>query len=106
MLTDTGGSVGYSQVLLSTSIFGIIQALIGGQPLLIVGVAEPMVVMYGLLHRFTVTAGVPFLPWAAVVCVWVAAACAVAAALGTTRYVARFSPFAADAFGAFTAPFL
>ena len=34
------------QVLAATSICGVLQAVVGGQPLLIVGVAEPIVLLY------------------------------------------------------------
>ncbi len=40
------------QVLTATAATGIIQALVGGQPLLIVGVAEPIVLMYKYMYDF------------------------------------------------------
>lgn len=50
MLVD--GSLSTVETLASTAICGIIQSLIGGQPLLIVGVAEPTVIMYSYLYKF------------------------------------------------------
>lgn len=41
-----------SAVLAATAITGVMQALIGGQPLLIVGVAEPIVLTYGYMYDF------------------------------------------------------
>ena len=34
------------QVLVATAVCGVLQAVFGGQPLLIVGVAEPIVLLY------------------------------------------------------------
>lgn len=43
----TRGRLAVAHVLLATAVGGIAQALLGGQPLLIVGVAEPIVLIYG-----------------------------------------------------------
>jgi len=40
------------QTLASTALCGIIQSIIGGQPLLILGVAEPTVIMYTFMFNF------------------------------------------------------
>ena len=40
------------QTLASTAVCGIIHSLVGGQPLLILGVAEPTVLMYTFLFNF------------------------------------------------------
>jgi len=40
------------QVLIATAITGVTQALIGGQPLLIIGVAEPIVLIYSFMYQF------------------------------------------------------
>lgn len=40
------------QTLASTALCGIIHSIIGGQPLLILGVAEPTVIMYTFLFNF------------------------------------------------------
>lgn len=46
------GRLSSVQTLASTAICGIIHATIGGQPLLILGVAEPTVIMYTYLYEF------------------------------------------------------
>ena len=38
------------QVLVATALAGLLQAVVGGQPLLIIGVAEPIVLIYGYLY--------------------------------------------------------
>lgn len=40
------------QTLASTAICGILHSIIGGQPLLILGVAEPTVIMYTFMFKF------------------------------------------------------
>lgn len=40
------------ETLASTAICGIIHSIIGGQPLLILGVAEPTIIMYTYLYKF------------------------------------------------------
>lgn len=49
---DAEGSLTAVQTLASTAICGIIHSIIGGQPLLILGVAEPTVLMYTFMFNF------------------------------------------------------
>ena len=44
-----GGQLSVVHVLISTAVSGVVQALLGGQPLLIIGVAEPIVLIYGFM---------------------------------------------------------
>ncbi|KAJ1415878.1 Bicarbonate transporter, C-terminal [Sesbania bispinosa] len=73
---DTDGSLSTVETLASTAICGIIHSIFGGQPLLILGVAEPTVIMYTYLYSFckkTPQLGAElFLAWAGWVCVWTA----------------------------------
>ncbi|CAI9265866.1 unnamed protein product [Lactuca saligna] len=64
------------ETLTSTAICGFIHAIFGGQPLLILGVAKPTIIMYNYLYSFSKE--IPelgrqlFLAWAGWVCVWTA----------------------------------
>ncbi|XWS16416.1 hypothetical protein CRYUN_Cryun34aG0085600 [Craigia yunnanensis] len=49
---DTDGSLSTVETLASTALCGIIHSVFGGQPLLILGVAEPTVIMYTYLYNF------------------------------------------------------
>ncbi|KAF4370044.1 hypothetical protein G4B88_028321 [Cannabis sativa] len=49
---NTDGVLTAVQTLASTALCGIIHSIIGGQPLLILGVAEPTVIMYTFLFNF------------------------------------------------------
>jgi boron transporter len=48
----TDGTLTAVQTLASTALCGIIHSIIGGQPLLILGVAEPTVLMYTFMYNF------------------------------------------------------
>jgi hypothetical protein len=85
----------------------LLQAVIGGQPLLIIGVAEPIVIIYGFLYSFAKTTpglGVSlFLPWAAWVCVWTSLLCCVLAVVGVSDGIKYFTRFSGELFGALIA---
>ncbi|KAL0459806.1 UNVERIFIED_CONTAM: Boron transporter 1 [Sesamum latifolium] len=49
---NTDGVLTAVQTLASTAVCGIIHSIIGGQPLLILGVAEPTVIMYTFMFNF------------------------------------------------------
>ncbi|MED6217028.1 Boron transporter 1 [Stylosanthes scabra] len=49
---DTDGVITAVQTLASTALCGIIHSILGGQPLLILGVAEPTVIMYTFMFNF------------------------------------------------------
>ncbi|KAF5933176.1 hypothetical protein HYC85_029347 [Camellia sinensis] len=49
---NTDGTLTAVHTLVSTSLCGIIHSIIGGQPLLILGVAEPTVLMYTFMFNF------------------------------------------------------
>lgn len=63
-----------------------LQSVLGGQPLLIIGVAEPIVLIYGFVYNFCKhTPGLGtslFLPWAGWVCVWTSLMCLLLALSG------------------------
>lgn len=51
-LVLTDGVLTAVQTLASTALCGIIHSILGGQPLLILGVAEPTVIMYTFMFNF------------------------------------------------------
>ncbi|KAF6138418.1 hypothetical protein GIB67_003796 [Kingdonia uniflora] len=100
---DTDGVLTAVQTLASTALCGIIHSIIGGQPLLILGVAEPTVLMYTFMFNFA--KGRPdlgpklFLAWAAWVCVWTAVLLFLLAVLGACSIINRFTRVAGELFG-------
>ncbi|KAG2249881.1 hypothetical protein Bca52824_089509 [Brassica carinata] len=100
---ETDRSLGIAESLASTAICGIIHSIFGGQPLLIVGVAEPTIIMYTYLHSFS--KGRPelgqklYLAWAGWVCVWTAVLLILLAMLNAANIISRFTRIAGELFG-------
>ncbi|KAL7151013.1 hypothetical protein ABFS83_04G003300 [Erythranthe nasuta] len=100
---NTDGVLTAVQTLVSTAVCGIIHSIIGGQPLLILGVAEPTVIMYTFM--FTFAKQRPdlgrelFLAWTGWVCVWTAALLFLLAILGACSIINRFTRVAGELFG-------
>jgi hypothetical protein len=91
------------QTLASTALCGIIHSFLGGQPLLILGVAEPTVLMYTFMFNFAKDR--PdlgrrlFLAWTGWVCVWTAILLFLLAILGACSIINRFTRIAGELFG-------
>ncbi|KAL9998965.1 putative bicarbonate transporter [Helianthus debilis subsp. tardiflorus] len=100
---DTEGSLTAVQTLASTALCGIIHSIVGGQPLLILGVAEPTVLMYTFMFKFAKDQkdlGQPlFLAWTGWVCVWTALLLVLLSVLGACSIINRFTRVAGELFG-------
>ena len=75
----------------------------GGQPLLIVGVSEPIVILYGHMHSFggnRPSLGPDlFLAWAAWVCLFAGIMLLLLSATNAIRYADRFTRMSGEIFG-------
>ncbi|ERN03269.1 hypothetical protein AMTRI_Chr02g262620 [Amborella trichopoda] len=100
---STDGTLTAVQTLASTAVCGIIHSIIGGQPLLILGVAEPTVIMYTFMFNFAKDRAdlgpKLFLAWAGWVCVWTAFLLFMLAILGGCSIINRFTRVAGELFG-------
>lgn len=100
---NTNGLITAVQTLASTALCGVIHAVIGGQPLLILGVAEPTVLMYTFMFNFAKDrkdlGDKLFLAWAGWVCVWTSALLFLLAILGACSIINRFTRLAGELFG-------
>ncbi|KAL6500223.1 putative boron transporter 2 [Orobanche hederae] len=100
---DTEGVLTAVQTLASTAVCGVIHSIIGGQPLLILGVAEPTVIMYTFMFDFAKQRPELgrdlFLAWTGWVCVWTAAMLFLLAVLGACSIINRFTRVAGELFG-------
>ncbi|OMO53420.1 Bicarbonate transporter, eukaryotic [Corchorus capsularis] len=100
---DTDGVLTAVQTLASTALCGIIHSIIGGQPLLILGVAEPTVIMYTFMFNFAKSrpdlGSELFLAWTGWVCVWTAILLFLLAILGACSIINRFTRLAGELFG-------
>ncbi|XP_058084149.1 probable boron transporter 2 isoform X1 [Magnolia sinica] len=100
---NTDGIITAVQTLASTALCGIIHSIIGGQPLLILGVAEPTVLMYTFMFNFVKDrpdlGRKLFLAWSGWVCVWTALLLFLFAILGACSIINRFTRIAGELFG-------
>ncbi|KAI4324144.1 hypothetical protein L6164_023706 [Bauhinia variegata] len=100
---DTDGSLSTVETLASTAICGIIHSILGGQPLLILGVAEPTIIMYNYLYNFAKDRdGLGrelFLAWAGWVCVWTSLLLFLLAIFNAATVIKRFTRVAGELFG-------
>ncbi|KAL3566166.1 hypothetical protein D5086_031581 [Populus alba] len=100
---DTDGSLSTVETLASTAICGIIHSILGGQPLLILGVAEPTVIMYTYLYNFSKgreeLGQKLFLAWAGWVCVWTALLLVLLAIFNAATIIFKFTRIAGELFG-------
>ncbi|KAK1259505.1 Boron transporter 4 [Acorus gramineus] len=97
------GRLSAVETLASTAICGILHSLLGGQPMLILGVAEPTVIMYAYMYNFAKgkaeLGGHLFLAWAAWVCIWTACLLFLLAMFNACAIISRFTRIAGELFG-------
>lgn len=100
---DTDGSLSTVETLASTAICGIIHSILGGQPLMILGVAEPTVIMYSYLYNFAKgredLGKELYLAWAGWVCVWTGLMLCLLAIFNAATIINRFTRVAGELFG-------
>ncbi|KAL5706925.1 Boron transporter 4 [Ranunculus cassubicifolius] len=115
---DTDGALSTVEALASTAIYGIIHSIIGGQPLLILGVAGPTGIMYSYLYNFTINReGLGqnlFLAWAGLIlaavylnylyslagfCIWTALLLFLLVIFNACTIITRFTRIAGEIFG-------
>ncbi|GLJ24901.1 hypothetical protein SUGI_0476450 [Cryptomeria japonica] len=100
---NTNGVLTAVQTLASTGLCGIIHSFLGGHPLLILGVAEPTVLMYTFMFNFAKNqkdlGPHLFLAWAGWVCVWTSFLLILLAILGACSIINRFTRVAGELFG-------
>nr|KJB59978.1 hypothetical protein B456_009G283500 [Gossypium raimondii] len=97
------GSLSTVELLASTALCGILHSIFGGQPLLILGVAEPTVIMYTYLYNFAKgrdDLGQELcLAWVGWVCVWTALLLFLLAVFNACTVINRFTRIAGEIFG-------
>ncbi|KAL8105008.1 hypothetical protein AgCh_028970 [Apium graveolens] len=100
---DTDESLSTVETLASTALCGIIHSIVGGQPLMIVGVAEPTILMYTYLFNFAKgrenLGQALFLAWAGWVCIWTALLLFLLAMFNAGSIITRFTRIAGEIFG-------
>lgn len=99
----TQRSVGVLEVLLSSFICSSIVSMIAGQPLTIVGVTGPVMLLSVAMYTMASSARINFLPFYAWSQIWAAIFHWILAALNACNYVKYFTRFSCEIFGAFVA---
>lgn len=95
----TEGAYGGSQVLSGAAIGGIIQSIIGGQPLLIIAVPQPVVMVYIFMFNFCKDQDIPYKPFCSVTLFWAAAMMILVAGLNACNFIKLFTRFSGELFG-------
>ncbi|KAI5075274.1 hypothetical protein GOP47_0009350 [Adiantum capillus-veneris] len=99
----TNGVLTAVQTLASTSLCGIAHSILGGQPLLVLGVAEPTVIMYTFMYDFVKDKSEVgprlFLAWAGWVCIWTSFLLLLMSIFGACSLINRFTRVAGELFG-------
>ncbi|KAL6544271.1 Boron transporter 4 [Orobanche gracilis] len=98
---DFDGRLSPAETLVSTAICGVVHSILGGQPLLILGVAEPTIIMYTYLYNFAKSSvGTElYLAWAGWVCVWTSLLLFILAIFNACTIITRFTRVAGELFG-------
>ncbi|KAI3891243.1 hypothetical protein MKW98_007548 [Papaver atlanticum] len=100
---ETDGSLSTVETLASTAICGIIHSIFGGQPMLVLGVAEPTIIMYTYLYNFAKQredlGSKLFVAWAGWVCIWTALMLFLLAIFNACTIITRFTRIAGELFG-------
>ncbi|KAI3972221.1 hypothetical protein MKX01_011773 [Papaver californicum] len=100
---ETDGSLSTVETLASTAICGIIHSILGGQPMLVLGVAEPTIIMYTYLYNFAKQkedlGAKLFVAWAGWVCIWTALMLFLLAIFNACTIITRFTRIAGELFG-------
>jgi HCO3- transporter family len=84
--------------MLATSWIGVVYALIGGQPMAIIGSTGPVLAFSTALYSISENIGVPFLTFNAWVSVWLLGYCFLAAFFDMTRFVRLATRFTDEIF--------
>ncbi|MCO5611583.1 hypothetical protein L7F22_065836 [Adiantum nelumboides] len=99
----TNGILTAVQTLASTSLCGFVHSILGGQPLLVLGVAEPTVIMYTFMYDFVKDRSEVgpqlFLAWTGWVCIWTSFLLLLMSIFGACSIINRFTRVAGELFG-------
>tara|TARA_B110000977_G_scaffold36585_1_gene49107 strand:+ start:11109 stop:12866 length:1758 start_codon:yes stop_codon:yes gene_type:complete len=100
---ETMGLFSIPHILCATAIAGVLQSVFGGQPLLIVGVAEPIVLVYYYIFKYCEDSSdiglALFRPFCAWVLILTALMHFVLAAVNASEYIHAFTRFSGETFG-------
>lgn len=99
LVSKTSKNYGVTEVLLSTAICGSIFSLLGGQPLIIVGVTGPVSIFSLTIYTICQGLEIPFLQWMFWISVWSCFMHVLLAILNGTNFIYYVSRYSCEVFG-------
>ncbi|XP_063244472.1 band 3 anion transport protein isoform X2 [Bacillus rossius redtenbacheri] len=100
---NTNNSIGISETLISTSVAGIIFALLSGQPLIIIGTTGPLLIFDESLFNFCLSNGLNFLATRTYIGLWLGLIALVVSSFEGSVLVKLFTRFTEEIFAALIA---
>lgn len=94
LAVETGGQIGVTEMVLASTVCGVVYALCAGQPLIILGGTGPLLIFTAMLFKLCSDLSIPFLPTYAWVGLWTAGFTLILAATDASclmRYFTRFT---------------
>jgi mannitol/fructose-specific phosphotransferase system IIA component (Ntr-type) len=98
VLTD--GQIGAIEMIVATTVCGIVYAIFSGQPLTILGSTGPVIIFMGILYSLTESLGIPYMPTLAWVGLWTSVFLIVLAVTDASSLIRYFTRFTDDTFAA------
>jgi mannitol/fructose-specific phosphotransferase system IIA component (Ntr-type) len=100
MAIQTGGQIGVIEMLLATSVCGVVYGLFSGQPLLIPSGTGPLLILTGLIFQLCSDLNIPFLPTYAWIGIWTSLILIILAVTEASCLMKYFTRFTAEIFSA------
>lgn len=99
----TDGNIATAEVFVATLIMGVIYAVLSGQPLVILGVTGPVVILMGTSYNLAQQLGADFFSFFFWICLWAGLLHVITAAIGLVGLVWYVTPFTTQIFEFFVA---
>jgi boron transporter len=99
----TFGNVSIAETLLSSGIMGILFALLGGQPLVLLGVTGPVALLLGTSYNLAAKFNAEYFPFFFWTCFWAGLLHMISAMIGLVSLVWKVTPFTSQNFELFIA---
>jgi len=96
----TDGQIGVIEMIVATTLCGVVYALTSAQPLTILGSTGPVIIFMGILYKLCEDNGIVFLPAAGWVAVWTMGFLLIFAITDASSWIRYFTRFTDDTFAA------
>ena len=97
---NTRGNIALSEMLIATSLGGMIFSLLTGQPLMLIGPTGPLLVFEKVIYEFCDQYNISFLPFRFWTGVWIFVSLVLIVATDTSLFVKKFTRFTEEVFTA------